>query len=222
MGRDRRGSGTPGWLTMIKDAYRFLLPLLALAALALYAGWTMAGVLLLSLSAFVAYFFRNPARTIPPGEHRIVSPADGKVVCVTPIPEGAEEMPGGQRVSIFLNIFNVHVTRSPIRGELEHFEYKRGKFKVAYDEDASRVNEQNVLTIRGRTTRVVVKQIAGLIARRVVCWKRPGDVIERGELFGLIRFGSRVDLLVARDITVLVKVGDHVQGGSSVIGEAEQ
>jgi phosphatidylserine decarboxylase len=219
---DRCGSGTLGWLTMIKDAYRFLLPLLALAAIALYAGWTAAGVLFLLLSAFVAYFFRNPPRTIPPGEHRIVSPADGRVVCVTSVPEEAEEMPGGQRISIFLNIFNVHVTRAPIRGALERLEYRRGKFKVAYDEEASRVNEQNVLTIRGRETRVVVKQIAGLIARRVVCWKRPGDAIERGELFGLIRFGSRVDILLTRDVKILVKVGERVQGGSSVIGEAPQ
>jgi len=207
---------------MIKDAYRFLLPMLVLAALSFYCGWMVAGVLLLLVTAFVAYFFRNPDRAIPPGEHRIVSPADGKVVCVTSVPNEAEEMPGGQRISIFLSIFDVHVTRAPIRGTLERFEYKRGKFKVAYDEEASRVNEQNILTIRGRETRIVVKQIAGLIARRVVCWKRPGDPMERGELFGLIRFGSRVDVLLPRDIKILVKVGDRVRGGSSVIGEAVQ
>jgi len=197
---------------MIRDAYLFIVPVLALAALCVWFGLSAAAVPLLLLAAFVSYFFRNPAREIPAGEDLIVSPADGKVVKVASLPEG-------QSISIFLNIFDVHVNRAPIRGELERVEYRRGRFKAAYDEQASRVNEQNVLTIRGRRIRVVVKQIAGLIARRVVCWKRPGHFLERGELFGLIRFGSRVDVILPNEVKLLVKVGDRVKGGSSVIGE---
>ncbi len=128
-------------------------------------------------------------------------------------------MEGGHAVSIFLNIFNVHVTRAPVAGTLESLEYRRGRFKAAYDDEASRVNEQNILTIRGGCGPVVVKQIAGLIARRVVCWKKPGHALERGELFGLIRFGSRVDVLLPSNIKVVVRVGDRVKGGSSIIGE---
>jgi phosphatidylserine decarboxylase len=113
----------------------------------------------------------------------------------------------------------VHVNRAPIRGELEQVEYKRGRFKAAYGERASRVNEQNILSIRGERINVVVKQIAGLIARRVVCWKQPGNFLERGELFGLIRFGSRVDMILPNEVKVLVRVGDRVKGGTSVVGE---
>ncbi len=204
---------------MVRDAYRFIVPLLALAALLVYLDMIAVAVLPTLVAAFVAYFFRNPARAIPPGEDLIVSPADGKVVCVAPVPAEDKELPGGQRVSIFLSIFDVHVTRAPVRGKLESLEYKRGKFKVAYEEEASRVNEQNVLTIGGQAGRIVVKQIAGLIARRVVCWKRPGETLMRGELFGLIRFGSRVDVLLPREVRILVKAGDRVKGGSSVIGE---
>ena len=173
---------------MINDAYRFILPLLALAALCAYLRLGVAVAVLLLLAVFVGYFFRNPTREIPADDKKIVSPADGRVVRVVSMPRGEGELPGGRSLSIFLNIFDVHVNRAPIRGELERLEYKRGKFKVAYDEEASRVNEQNILTIRGPRTRVVVKQIAGLVARRVVCWKRPGNTLERWELFGLIRF----------------------------------
>ncbi len=203
---------------MIKDAYRFVFPLLFLGALAGYLGRIWLFYPCIILTAFVCYFFRNPHREIPAGERLVVSPADGKVVRIVPLAEDGEEV-GGQAVSIFLNVFDVHVNRAPIKGELERLEYKRGKFKAAYDDEASRVNEQNVITIRGNGGRVVVKQIAGLIARRVICWKQPGSRMERGELIGLIRFGSRVDILLPREVRVLVKVGDRVKGGSSIIGE---
>jgi phosphatidylserine decarboxylase len=203
---------------MISDAYRFVFPILVLAVV--FAFFHLAGVslVLILLAGFVCYFFRNPARSIPAGENLIVSPADGKVVRVFDLPNEGKPA-GGQGISIFLNIFDVHVNRAPIHGELESLEYKRGKFKVAFDEEASLVNEQNVLTIRGQDMQVVVKQIAGLIARRVVCWKQPGNSIKRGELIGLIRFGSRVDVLLPRQVKVLVKVGDRVKGGSSILGE---
>lgn len=203
--------------TMVHDAFKFLIPLLFLSVAAiLFFPWAAPVPVL--LMAFVGYFFRNPRREIPEGDHLIVSPADGKVVRIVPLPlsEGVED---GFAVSIFLNIFNVHVNRSPIRGKLEKLEYMRGKFKAAYDDEASRVNEQNILTIQRGKRRVVVKQIAGLIARRVICWKKQGGQLERGELFGLIRFGSRVDVLLPGDARILVKVGDRVKGGSSILGE---
>ncbi len=203
---------------MVSDAYKFALPLLALAVFAALFGSTALTVLCVLLAAFVCYFFRSPARVIPAGENLVVSPADGRVVRLFELPQDGEQ-PGGKGISIFLSIFDVHVNRSPIGGELTGLEYRRGKFKVAFDEEASRVNEQNVLTLRGQGMEVIVKQIAGLIARRVICWKKPGTRISRGEPIGLIRFGSRVDVLLPGQVKILVKVGDRVKGGSSVLGE---
>ncbi len=199
---------------MVSDAYRFILPLLILGLFSLFLHLPLyVAVLLFAPAAFICFFFRNPKRRIPEGTNLIVSPADGKVVKISRMDDG------GQTVSIFLNIFNVHVNRSPISGRLEQLEYKRGKFKAAFDDEASRVNEQNILTITGQDIRITVRQIAGLIARRVVCWKKPGHSLDRGELFGLIRFGSRVDIVLPGQVRILVKVGDQVRGGSSILGE---
>jgi phosphatidylserine decarboxylase len=198
---------------MVSDAYRFAIPAVALGVLFAFLHLLSIGVLFFILAAFVCYFFRNPDRRIPEATNLVVSPADGKVVKISRADNGE------QSISIFLNIFNVHVNRSPISGDLEHLEYKRGKFKAAYDDEASRVNEQNILTIQGPDIRVVVRQIAGLIARRVVCWKKPGSKLQRGELFGLIRFGSRVDVVVPGKVRILVKIGDRVRGGCSILGE---
>jgi len=205
---------------MVSDAYRFILPLLLLAAAA-YFIHPAAAVVTMALAGFVAYFFRNPERAIPNNENVIVSPADGKVVKIVSLPEGPGET-GGYGISVFLNIFDVHVNRAPIKSVVESLEYKRGLFKVAYDEEASRVNEQNVIRMRGQGIELTVKQVAGLIARRVICWKKAGQSLERGELFGLIRFGSRVDILLPKNVKVLVKVGDRVKGGSSILGEYDE
>jgi len=203
---------------MLSDAYRFVLPFIGVAALFFWLNLIWPACIFVLLAAFVCYFFRNPRRKVPDGKNLVVSPADGKVVRIAPI---RNENGGEDRllVSIFLNIFNVHANRSPIRGVLQKFEYKQGKFKVAYDDDASRVNEQNILTIKGDAIEVIVKQIAGLIARRVVCWKSLGSLMERGELIGLIRFGSRVDVILPGQINILVQTGDWVKGGSSILGK---
>ncbi len=210
-------SGVPGsrirGTLMVSDAYKFFPPVLILALLFTVLHLPYLALVFYILTAFICYFFRNPRREIPQGANLIVSPADGKVVKIAPTVNGA------QTISIFLNIFNVHVTRSPISGRLEKMDYMRGKFKAAFDEEASRVNEQNILTISGQGIQVVVRQIAGLIARRVVCWKKPGYALTRGELFGLIRFGSRVDITFPEHVTIRVQVGDRVQGGSSILGE---
>ena len=198
---------------MVSDAYKFVFPLLMVGLLSAVAHLLYLALPLFILAAFVCFFFRNPHRSVPEGKNLVVSPADGKVVKVS----RAEN--GEQTISVFLNIFNVHVNRSPISGELVQLEYKRGKFKVAFDEEASRINEQNVITIKGQGIQIVVRQIAGLIARRVICWKRPGHNLKRGELIGLIRFGSRVDIVLPEQVRLSVEVGDQVQGGSSILGE---
>lgn len=198
---------------MVSDAYRFVLPLLALGILCAFLRLPPVSLLFFLLAIFVCYFFRNPDRAIPQGENLIVSPADGKIVKIS------QSADGSQTVSIFLNIFNVHVNRSPISGELSRLEYKHGKFKAAFDDEASRVNEQNILTIHGGGHEVVVRQIAGLIARRVICWKKPGHTVERGEPIGLIRFGSRVDIVLPRQVRIFVRIGDQVRGGTTILGE---
>ena len=203
---------------MVRDAFRFLIPLLLLFVLFLAYDLVVPALLCLALGAFVGFFFRNPRRDIPGGEKLVVSPADGKVVRVSKLDTHAGQ-PGGHSVSIFLSVFNVHVNRAPIGGRLAGLEYRRGRFKAAFDDEASRINEQNILTIRGQEIEVVVKQIAGLIARRVVCWKHEGDAVGRGELFGLIRFGSRVDVHLPERVRLRVKPGDRVQGGTSILAE---
>jgi phosphatidylserine decarboxylase len=199
---------------MVKEGYYFGLPPLALGAAALFLRWTVAGVILIGLAAFIFYFFRDPERVIPADAAAIVSPADGRVVVVTD-----EENAGrpGKRISVFLAIWNVHVNRSPATGVITKMNYCPGKFSAAMRESASSDNEQNVITLATDAGEIVFKQIAGLIARRVVCWKKPGDRVARGERIGLVRFGSRADLWLPRDSEMLVKVGDHVAGGSSIV-----
>jgi phosphatidylserine decarboxylase len=199
---------------MVKEGYYFGLPPLALGGAALFLRWTVAGIILLCLAAFVFYFFRDPERVIPADSGAFVSPADGRVVVVTD-----EENAGrpGKRMSIFLAIWNVHVNRSPAAGIITDMKYRPGRFSAAMRASASTDNEQNVINLATDAGDITFKQIAGLIARRVVCWKKPGDRVARGERIGLVRFGSRADLWLPRDSEVLVKVGDHVKGGSSVV-----
>ena len=162
------------------------------------------------LAAFCLYFFRDPERAVPGGPVA-VSPADGKVVAVKP------ETPALNRVSIFLNIFDVHVNRAPISGAVSKVEYRKGAFHVASREECSVENEQNVVTVAGDGTTVVFKQIAGLIARRIVFDKKPGDQVAVGERVGLIKFGSRVDVLLGSEWENVVLPGVRVSAGSSVI-----
>lgn len=163
------------------------------------------------LAAFCLYFFRDPDRQIPDGPVA-VAPADGKVVAINP------DQAGANRISIFLNIFDVHVNRTPIGGKIACVKYQKGQFLVASKEQASHSNEQNILTVQGDGTSVVFKQIAGLIARRIVCYKKAGDIVERGERIGLIKFGSRVDVFLGPEWDVAVRAGERVSAGSSIIG----
>jgi phosphatidylserine decarboxylase len=170
--------------------------------------WFAAPLWLVAL--FCLYFFRDPERAVPPGPVA-VSPADGKVVTVI------AESPALNRISIFLNVFDVHVNRTPIAGTIAKVQYQEGCFHVASKEECSTVNEQNVVTVEGDGTTVVFKQIAGLIARRIVFNKKPGDRVETGERIGLIKFGSRMDVLLGNEWEIVVKPGMRVAAGSSVI-----
>jgi phosphatidylserine decarboxylase len=198
---------------MVLDGILYGVALLLMGSAAAYwlgLGWA---VPLWLLAAFVLYFFRDPERLIPAGEG-IVSPADGRIVDLRQV-----ELDGRPywKISIFLNIFNVHVNRAPVAGTIRSAVYRPGKFHVASRAAASAENEQNTVTIEGDNRTVVFKQIAGLVARRIVFSKKVGDRVERGERVGLIKFGSRVDLLLPLDVAPQVAVGDRVKGGSSWI-----
>lgn len=196
------------------------LPFIAIAVglslLGAWFSWRAFGVLLV-LALFVTAFFRDPAREIPIGPGLVVSPADGKVVLIVPTPPGHAAGEGATQVSIFLSVFDVHINRAPIAGTITDVVYNKGEFLPAFDDKASLRNEQNRAFIDGPEGRVGFTQIAGLIARRIVFRKKPGDVVARGEQVGLIRFGSRTDVFLPRGSTLAVKVGDRVSGGSSVI-----
>ncbi len=209
----------PLGLDMVRDGYRFAIPLLLVSLGLALLQQTGLALSVGMIAGFVCWFFRNPVRQVPQGPGLIVSPADGRVVKILELEASGEQQSAVRQISIFMNVFDVHVNRAPIAGTLEELQYRRGRFKAAYEDEASRVNEQNIITIRDQDTTVVMKQIAGLIARRVVCWKGPGDRLERGDVIGLIRFGSRVDLVVPIEASILVREGDRVRGGSSVIGE---
>jgi len=199
---------------MVRDGYFYGIGSAIAAALIIWlAPWPYAIPVLL-MGAFCLWFFRDPERRIPALAGAIVSPGDGKVTSVV----GIDSARGQQtRVSIFLNVFNVHVNRSPIAGTIREVRYQRGKFLNAMGENSAEENEQNVVTVEDEGRTVVFKQIAGLIARRIVFDKKAGDTVARGERVGLIKFGSRVDILFDRDAAIQVKVGDHVKGGATVL-----
>jgi len=168
------------------------------------------------LAGFMAYFFRDPSRQPPTAANVVVAPADGRVTRVKPVENLSDR--SATLVSIFLSPFDVHINRAPIAGKITDVSYTRGKFLMATDEKASLVNEQNALTIEGETITVVCKQIAGILARRIVCWKRAGERVALGERFGLIKFSSRTDVLLPANVEVLVAEGARVKGGTTIIG----
>jgi phosphatidylserine decarboxylase len=200
---------------MVKEGYWYGLPLVLIAGGLFGFGLRIAGALFLVAAALVLNFFRDPERTIPVDPNLIVSPADGRVVEVV---EENLEGRAVRRVSIFMSPFDVHVNRSPIAGTIGSVVYRAGSFHMASQARASIENEQNVFTVRGGAGEIVVKQIAGVLARRIVFWKKPGDEIGRGERVGLIKFGSRVDVAMDSQVELRVRVGDRVRAGTSVLG----
>lgn len=201
---------------MVKDGFSLLIPLVLIAALFFFLSWRIPAIVVTALALFVVYFFRDPERAIPADPAVIVSPADGRVVEVLP---ESNATGAGTRVGIFLSPLDVHINRAPIAGRVESCEYKPGKFLAAFNPAAATENEQNVLVISNGTYRIVVKQIAGVLARRIVCWKKSGDPVGKGERFGLIKFGSRVEMVLPPAVELSVKVGDRIQGGATIIGK---
>ncbi len=199
---------------MVRDGIYYGLAFVAVAAL---VGWLTVpalAVIPLLLAAFFLWFFRDPEREIPREEGAIVSPADGKVTEISTIENTGEPR---TRISIFLNVFDVHVNRSPVAGVISDVNYRKGKFGNAMGAISAEENEQNVVTVQGDEGTVVFKQIAGLLARRIVFTKKIGDRVARGERVGLIKFGSRTDVIFAGEAEMKVRVGDHVRGGPSVL-----
>jgi phosphatidylserine decarboxylase len=207
---------------MVRDGIPFVVvPLMlgvAFLGLAFWVVWFAAGALLLFLlAAFMAYFFRNPRRSIPLQPGIVVAPADGKVTIARP---ATSENPEGL-VSIFLSPLDVHVNRAPIEGEIVDISYKKGQFLMATRNESRLLNEQNSLTITGADLTVKCVQIAGVLARRIVCWKRRGERVKCGELFGMIKFSSRTDVLMPANVELTVTVGTRVRGGETIIGQVK-
>jgi phosphatidylserine decarboxylase len=204
-------------LPIAAEGWGFILVPLALALLLAWVGWIKVALALGVVAAFMAFFFRDPERTAPSLAGAILAPADGRVVDV----RGSVDDPfvgPAQAVSIFLSPLDVHVNRSPLAGLVVDVAYRPGAKMAAYRSEASEQNERTVIAIQGETTRVVVRQIAGVLARRIVCRVRPGDKLATGERFGLIKFGSRTDLIVPASVRLRVKPGDRVRGGETVMG----
>lgn len=182
-------------------------------------GWQFIGVVLALGTLAVTAFFRDPERNIPAAENLVVAPADGKVVSIAPVRDGGLFKEAATRVSIFLSPLDVHINRMPVAGEIAEVNYKRGSFMAAYKADASERNEQNALKITNGTGRVIgVVQIAGVLARRIVCRVHRGDRLGRGERFGLIMFGSRTDTYLPQGCSIEVVEGQRVVGGETIIG----
>jgi phosphatidylserine decarboxylase len=199
---------------MVKDGYKFAATPLLLGLIALLVHWIWLGGILIFLGAFVLFFFRDPDRTPPSDPELIVSPADGRVMEVV---EEARDGRAGRRISVFLSVFNVHVNRSPVAGRITAIEYRKGKFYAAMRGRASAENEQNAFFVSSDRGEVVFKQIAGWVARRIVCWKTVGDSVTRGERVGMIRFGSRMDIWLPEQVEILVRPGQNVAGGTSAL-----
>jgi len=200
------------------EGWPFIIPLSIVTGLLFAFGWKNTALVSLVLTLFVLFFFRDPDRAIPEGKGIVVSPADGKVIVIKDIYEPAYLKQEVTQISIFLSVFNVHVNRAPIGGAVEVVKYNPGKFHVASVDKASLDNEQTAMLIASGKDKILVKQIAGLIARRIICYARPGDTIKTGERYGLIRFGSRVDLFLPRTAEIKVKLGDRVRGAQDIIG----
>ncbi len=199
-------------MRIAREAWSFVLALVLSAAVAWLLGWTLLTGSLVFLVVGVLYFFRDPRREVPGDPDLVVSPADGKIIGIAPTDDSR------LRVSIFMSVFDVHVNRAPVAGRVTSVQYHKGMFLPAFRDKASLRNEQNRIELDDGTRQLAMVQIAGLVARRIVCRVAKGDRLERGQRLGLIKFGSRVDLYLPETIELQVHMGDRVRGGSSVIG----
>ncbi len=207
---------------IVKEGYiyiAFLALLTAIVALAAGPYWSVVpGTLLV----FVTFFFRNPNRSVPEDSVLVLSPADGRVMSVCEVYDDQFLNEVGNKVTIFLSVFDVHVNRSPIAGEITFQQYTCGRFRPAYKESAGCENERHAIGLESENMRVLVTQIAGLLARRIVSWVTLGSMLEKGERYGMIKFGSCTEVIMPKTVEVLVKKGDRVKGGETIIGRLMQ
>lgn len=207
---------------VVKEGYIYIT---VLGLVTIIAAWTLGtywAIIPGVLTAFVTFFFRNPKRDVPEDDSLIVSPADGKVMSVNEVYDDQFLNEKGLKVTIFLSVFDVHVNRSPINGEIKFQQYTCGRFKPAYKESAACENERHAIGLENSQMRVLVTQIAGILARRIVSWVTLGSVLRQGERYGLIKFGSCTELIVPTSVEILVKKGDRVRGGKTVIGRVRE
>ena len=210
---------------MARDGWMFIIPLCCVTVLVLLLDQWMPNIIWVILASivgvlilFIGFFFRDPTRTIPKGEGLSLSGGDGKVVVIKELDyEPFIDGPAIQ-ISVFLSVLNVHINRIPFSGVIKHRQLVKGKYELAYKDTASGNNEQLTLDIENDRGRIVIKQIVGFIARRIVCYVQEGDQVQTGEKYGLIRFGSRIDIIVPPQTTIRAKVGDHVKGGETILG----
>lgn len=195
---------------MVKEGLPFVIVPAVIGGILLFFHWWIVATVFILVAAFMAFFFRDPERAIPDDENIVVAAADGRVTRI-------DNNEDGKLVSVFLSPLDVHINRSPIAGRITKVEYTEGRKSPATSDNASLVNERNSLTIEGEKMTVVCTQIAGIMARRIVCWNKPGDELEIGQRFGLIKFGSRTDVLMPNSVNILVGIGDRVVGGETII-----
>ncbi len=204
---------------MAKEGLPFLIPVVLLTVILGFMGWKVWMSVGILFSLFIAFFFRNPKRKIPNVQNVILSPADGRVIHVGECEEDRFLKEKALKVSIFMSLFDVHLNRTPISGKVVERDYLPGRFLVASVEKSSLLNEQNAMILESEDRfKILLVQIAGFVARRIVCYAKAGDSMRKGEIFGLIRFGSRVDLYLPTMVKPIVRVGQHVKGGESIIG----
>jgi phosphatidylserine decarboxylase len=206
-------------MRIAKQGYPLILTGAAFTTVAAVAGWKLACGALGIATLAIAGFFRDPERRIPSGEGLVVSPADGRVVSIADVSSGSRFAGAVTRVSIFLSPLDVHINRMPVAGTVQEVRYQPGKFLPAYKEEASERNEQNSLKVVDPQERLFgIVQVAGVLARRIVCWVKPGDTLDRGERFGLIMFGSRTDLYLPRGCKLEISEGQKMKGGETIVG----
>ena len=208
-------------MSIAKEGLKFIVPSAVLAAAFWALAWWPAAVIFLVLTAAFAFFFRDPRRTPPAGDKLLVSPADGKVLAVDSLPSHPEFAGPVNRITIFLSLLDVHLVRSPLSATVGRVDYTPGKFLPAYKPEAGTANESNTLILNRGTTRLVMKQIVGVAARRIKCFVREGQAVARGEKVGLMYFGSRVELTLPRNIALKVSLNQKVKAGLSVIAAEE-
>jgi len=206
-------------MRIAKEALPYSIFLLLVAAIS-YSFSTIVFIIVILCLSFVIFFFRNPNRKIDYNDNYVLSPADGRIQAISTIKNNYYE---GEaiKISIFLSLFNVHINRSPVQGIIRGTSYRPGKYLPAFKSHASELNERNTVIVENNKIKVVVHQITGFIARRIVCYKKEGDLVSQGEIFGLIKFGSCTEIIVPSDIELFVKEGDRVQAGKTVMGEVK-